>query len=158
MRILLIACGNRLRGEDGVAADAVERIGRMAPYPEIRLLHQLTPEVAAEIAGYSAVVFVDADASAREVRIEKIAPAPEAAALSHHVHPTAIVHLARSLFDFRGDAFLCHIPAMDFRPGCELTARGRRQSRRAVIAIEALLKRLTRVVTTQLEECSTCVR
>jgi len=158
MFVLLIACGNPLRRDDGVAAEAVQEIRRIASNVDIRLVHQLAPELAAEFAGYSAIVLVDADKAAGEVRIEKLGEQRASAALSHHFHPAAVVDLARSLFDFHGDAFLCHIPAMDFRPGCGLTARGRRQSRRAVIAIGTLLETLKRAHLTQAGELSTCAR
>lgn len=158
MRVLLIACGNPLRRDDGVAADVVERIGHIDPQADIRLLHQLTPELAAEFAGYSAIVFVDADEAAREARIEKLERQRSSGALSHHFHPAAIVDLARSMFDFHGDAFLCHIPAMDLSPGCGLTKRGRRQSRRAIVAIETLLETLERAPLTQSGEGSICAR
>jgi Ni,Fe-hydrogenase maturation factor len=158
MRILLIACGNRLRRDDAVAADAVEGVSRIDPHVDIRLLHQLTPEFAAELAGYSAVVFVDADAHAREVRIEKIERPRRSASLSHHFRPAAIVDLARGLFDFRGTAFLCRIPARDFRSGCGLTARGRRHSSRAMLAIKALLETLTPDLLAQPEAYSICAR
>jgi hydrogenase maturation protease len=141
MSPLLIACGNPLRRDDGVAAKAAEFLAQTAPEARIRVVHQLTPELAAELTGCSPVVFLDAGVVSRKVAIELLPPAASRAALSHYGHPAAIVSLARDLFDFRGEAFICRIPAADFRAGLSLSARGRQEAARAAAAVKALLRR-----------------
>jgi len=112
MRALVIAIGNPLRRDDGVA-HAV----RLPPGVERRDVLQLTPELAEEIAPYDAVVFIDADASAGELRIEPVNSLPSASPLTHVSKPAEIVALARALFGFSGGAYACRIPASEFSIG-----------------------------------------
>lgn len=60
--ILVVAYGNPLRGDDGLAwraADLLEQ-GELTPRIEVVRLHQLTPEVAETVRSRDAVIFVDA--------------------------------------------------------------------------------------------------
>ncbi len=107
MSALVIAIGNPLRRDDGVA-HLVKMKG-----VEKRAVLQLTPE----IAPYGTVVFVDADVNAEKVRIEPVQEAPCPAPLSHVSRPSEVVEMARALFDFSGQAYTCHIPAHDLWVG-----------------------------------------
>ncbi len=85
---------------------------------------QLTPEVAAELAGIDRVVFVDADP--RESGRVQLAPVAEAEAepLTHHSTPGGVVALARHLYGFTGVAEICRIPVADFGYGEGLSPHG----------------------------------
>lgn len=118
MRTLLIACGNSLRGDDGVAHRVLELLGASA---EARSVMQLTPELAAEMAGFDTVVFLDATVGIQTVTIENV-PKPTAAATWTHVsRPSEIVALSTALFGFRGRAVECRIPVADFTAGGRLS-------------------------------------
>src|SRR5271169_5144401 len=112
MPALVIAIGNPLRRDDGVA-----HCVRTPPGVETRAVLQLTPEIAEEIAGYDTVIFVDADVDASQVRVEAVDAAPSRAALTHASRPSEIVALARSLFGFAGEAYSCRIPVSDLSEG-----------------------------------------
>ena len=120
MKALFIALGNPLRRDDGVAHAVLELFA--ADRVESRRLLQLVPEVAADIAGCSPVVFLDADAAAEEVVLEAVKETPRGA-LTHMVAPWEVVALSRMLFGFTGPAFLCRMPANDFSPGEGLSRR-----------------------------------
>ena len=158
MRPLLIACGNPLRGDDGVAASAAALLAVTAPDARISVVRQLTPELAAALPGSSPVVFIDAAVDIREIRLEILTAATGHLLLSHHVHPAAIVNLARDLFDFRGAAFLCRIPASDLRAGVSLSVRARHQARRAAAAVEVLLRGSAGGAASRVQEYASCER
>lgn len=106
MRPLAIAIGNSLRGDDGIAHTVIERLN-----VESMAVTQLTPEIAAELAGHDPVIFIDADVRATTVEIDPVDERTCGPALTHASTPGEIVALARALFGFAGRAFLCGIPA-----------------------------------------------
>jgi len=122
MRALSIGVGNPLRRDDGAAHAVLERIGAIEGVETLGLA-QLAPEVAAEMAGYDTVVFVDADAGAVKVEVEPLCAAPAASAFTHVLTPEEIVELSRAAFGFSGRALLCRIPAEDFEFGEGLSGR-----------------------------------
>jgi hydrogenase maturation protease len=73
--VLCIAIGNPLRGDDGVAHHVLELLPQ---YEQMRVLEviQLMPELASEITGADAVIFLDADASVTEVTFEVVSDYP----------------------------------------------------------------------------------
>lgn len=103
-RCLILACGNTLRGDDGVgpklAAWAEERFRQE---PEVRVIsrQQWTPDLAEEIAAADSVLFVDASVkpppgrvrlAAISSRVDTSEPA------SHHVTANQLLGLARTLY------------------------------------------------------------
>lgn len=114
MRSLFIAIGNPLRRDDGVAQAALARLKGV----ESRVVHQLTPEMADDIAAYDVVVFIDADASASEVRIERLDSLCDGGpSITHVMGPASVVGLSMSIFGFTGQAYLCRIPVNDLSAG-----------------------------------------
>jgi len=134
---LLVASGNSLRGDDGAAQRVLELVGPEAK-AEMRSVMQLTPELAAEMAGFDTVIFLDAAADSETVTVTEV-PKPEGpASLTHVSRPSEIVALASALFDFKGRAFECRIPAHDFDTGEGLNARTEtfaREAARLVLGI-----------------------
>jgi hydrogenase maturation protease len=122
------AIGNPLRGDDGVAQHAVSLL-RGAPF--VRQVHQLTPELAADLEGMDEAVFIDADASAAAVTFEPLECAVTRPLASHHLAPSEVLLLARSYFGFRGCAYLCRIPATDFDLGKKLSAEATKHAEEA---------------------------
>jgi len=116
MRTLLVACGNTLRGDDGAAHTVLESIPPGVNHT-VRGVQQLTPELAPEIARFSRVVFIDADAEANALRIEPLKTTRPRSQLTHAATPEEVVALAAALFGFAGEAFLCRIPARHFGAG-----------------------------------------
>jgi hydrogenase maturation protease len=100
IRCLILACGNTLRGDDGVgpwmAAWAEERF---ADEPAVRIVsrQQWTPDLAADIAQSESVVFVDCavDGVPGAVRVARVQPAHLDAGLATH-HTEAAELLSRS--------------------------------------------------------------
>jgi len=110
---ILIAIGNPLRGDDGVAHFIADRLPTMRDLVRRNVL-QLTPEHAAEIASFNLAIFVDADVDALELRIENIRAEESRAPLTHVSTPGQIVAIARNVFAFSGKAYYCRVSASDF--------------------------------------------
>lgn len=144
---LLLAVGNVLRGDDGVAARALELLGGGAADVEARAVHGLTPELAEAVAGAGRVVILDADLGASGVMVEAL---PEAdlrgygagRVLSHSLTPRALIALARQLYGFAGPAWICRLPAQNLAAGVGLSAVAEAAAREGARQLAALLEAL----------------
>jgi hydrogenase maturation protease len=102
-RALLLACGNTLRGDDGVGwriVCAVEQELRHAGLTVV-MARQLLPEHAQAISAADVVVFVDCSAvtAAGTVSIVPILPAEGLPhTLTHHLDPASLLRLAHELY------------------------------------------------------------
>ncbi len=135
---LVIAIGNTLRRDDGIARHVSELLSSR-PDVETRGVLQLTPEMAEEITCYDTVIFMDADVSVKRLSIEPVAAAASHSGLTHVSRPSEIVALARALFAFSGQAYVCRIPARDLSGGEQLS---RRTKQLAVSAAQLVLETL----------------
>src|SRR3954454_8940465 len=113
-RVLIIAYGNPLRSDDGVAWRAAELLrGKFsAGEVEIECLQQLGPELAESASRSECVIFVDAAASqgsAGEVQVIELSAgsnkASEASRFCHALPPSAIVGLSERLYGSRPRAY-----------------------------------------------------
>lgn len=138
MHAVVLAIGNTLRGDDGVAARVADLLG-MRSGVEVRRVHQLTPELAEEIAQAKTLVFIDADLGAAKARLERLVPAPQRSPFTHTVTPGALVVLAEQLYGFQGVAYLCHVPAENFTEGDSLTEVAEAGARAAVECVLGLV-------------------
>ncbi|MCP9820418.1 hydrogenase maturation protease [Synechococcus sp. Cruz-9H2] len=127
---LVIGIGNPLRGDDGVgwhlAGTLADRSDRTDPSDLTALMvHQLTPELAADLVDRSGVLFIDAWLAAAAdpagAARPQLRPVPSAAtgpgSGSHHLEPGALVALADLLFDSRPAATILLVPAFAFPHG-----------------------------------------
>jgi hydrogenase maturation protease len=104
IRCLILACGNRLRGDDGIGPHLAEWAQeRFRNRPGIRVIcaQQWTPELANEIACADAAIFIDASFATAPGTIQTtpIEPAPESTAIStHHMNAAELLALCRDLY------------------------------------------------------------
>ncbi|MBZ5590992.1 MAG: hydrogenase maturation protease [Acidobacteriia bacterium] len=138
MAALVVAVGNTLRGDDGVAHRVADLLGAR-PEVDVRRVHQLTPELAEEMAHATTVVFVDADVEASAVRLERLTPNAQRAPITHTMTPNELVMLAERLYGFQGAAYLCRVPAEDFAAGGALTPVAEAGARAAARKVAELL-------------------
>ncbi|MGA7340159.1 MAG: hydrogenase maturation protease [Terracidiphilus sp.] len=104
VRCLILACGNTLRGDDGVGpwlADWAEE--HFAAQAEVRVVsrQQWTPELAEEIAGAESVIFVDSSVATAPgaVRLTPVDPGSgKPAAGAHHMDAEDLLALGRELY------------------------------------------------------------
>jgi hydrogenase maturation protease len=129
-QILIVAYGNPLRCDDGVAwraADALEN--RFSSEIEIVRLHQLTPELADAVRNFGTVIFVDAascDGSHDKpgtIRLEEIrGGTSEPARFSHVLSPKKILDLVLQLYGESPRAFVITVTGENFGHGESLSA------------------------------------
>ena len=101
---LILACGNTLRGDDGVGpwlASWAEQ--RFADDPRVRVKTQMqwTPELAEEVTACSAVIFVDCSATASpgEIELNEVqAASGDSTAGTHHLDAGQLLALSLELY------------------------------------------------------------
>ncbi|MFN9923635.1 MAG: hydrogenase maturation protease [Cyanobacteriota bacterium] len=130
---LVVGIGNPLRGDDGVGWWLARRAERLRPAPAVRLVQQLTPELAAELVGFRRVLFVaawlaPAGAAAAGPCLRPLAAATGGETCSHGWEPAQLLALARLLWPEAdtGDAWELLLPAARFDHGEGLSPQLRR--------------------------------
>ena len=117
-RCLILACGNTMRGDDGVGlwlAEWAER--RFADQPGVRVIadHQWTPELAEDVARAQSVLFIDCsvDSAPGSLRLTPVEPAAVGQGINtHHQNAAELLALSRDLFNsFPRNAHLLTIGA-----------------------------------------------
>jgi hydrogenase maturation protease len=153
--ILIIAYGNDLREDDGAGLILAERLActwRLRGTPaHLVAVHQLAPELAADILekDVTAVVFADARVSTSpgdgDVSVAPLEPAAEQSpSLGHHVQPEVLLSYARLLVaaDSLPPAWLVTVPGMAFGYGERLSEVAQAAIRRAFENQSSPLSRL----------------
>lgn len=126
--ILIIACGNKLRSDDGaglVLAETLEKAWRSVRVAVEQIaVHQLTPELAVDIAAEAVrvVVFVDTRAVGQDradanIRIEPITAGIGSSRLGHHLAPAVLLSYVQLLYGKQVSAWEVTVPGVDFSHG-----------------------------------------
>ena len=138
-RRLVIGYGNSLRGDDAAGPILADRIAALAlPGVTVLARHQLTPELAAELAACAAVVFVDATRRTA-VAVESLVPDTALPGLGHTGSPAQLLALAQALYGACPRAWLVTVPAAR-------TGFGTGLSRQAAAGVEAALAEVLRLL------------
>jgi hydrogenase maturation protease len=122
---LVIACGNSLRGDDGVghaAADIVK--SWQTPGVKVLSVHQLVPELIDEMKEVQRVLFIDAGTNNADRAFEhcNIEPKQSRRFFGHHDTPANLLALLRELDGRAPEARLLSISACSFDHDDGLTA------------------------------------
>jgi hydrogenase maturation protease len=138
--LLVIGYGNPLRQDDGAGPQVADQVAALA-LPGVRTIacHQLLPEMAAEIAGVMAVVFVDAsDDGGDSVQLRPLAASESAEVMTHAPGPATLLALAREIGGEAPPAWLLTIPATHFGYDFETTSETSQAIAVAVREVEKL--------------------
>lgn len=146
IRCLILACGNSLRGDDGVgpwlAAWAEERF-RGDGGVRVLSRQQWTPELAEEISQSERVVFVDCsiDVAPGTVRVIHVEPSSAGAGLaSHHLRPGELLALALEVYaSLPGAAVLLTVGAESMELGATLSLAAQAALPGACAAVERMV-------------------
>jgi len=142
--ILVLACGNPLRSDDGAGWRVAEalRDGAVDSAVSVHAVQQFTPELAEEISQAEMVIFVDsaADEDAGAVAVSTVAEAPASTArFTHSLTPATLLSLARRLFGAAPEkALLVTVGASRFELSEKLSEPVARAIPEAVAAIRSL--------------------
>jgi hydrogenase maturation protease len=148
-RALVLACGNALRGDDGVAMHIASclRNGLCDPDTYIHSEHQWTPELAEPISKAELVIFLDASASVEPGRIACQALQPiykSSGSLTHQTSPATLLALAETLYGaYPARAYLLTVGGASFEMAEGLSEPVRRAIPQAIERIKALLSGVT---------------
>jgi hydrogenase maturation protease len=126
--ILLIACGNSLRRDDGaglVLAELLEKSWRLGNWKLQRIsVYQLTPELAELIAAerVAAVVFFDSRVTTEKqgehgVEVHRLACESSSPSLAHYCNPETTMLYARWLKGKKVPCWKVAVPGKDFSHG-----------------------------------------
>jgi hydrogenase maturation protease len=133
--LLVIGYGNELRGDDGVGPAVARRVAEwMRPGVRALAVHQIVPELAAELASAERVVFVDAAAGEDEVRMRAVDRCDVGPVHGHAGTPGWLLAATRRLFGHAPEAWLITIPAGELGYGAGLSSA-------AEVGVQAALRR-----------------
>jgi hydrogenase maturation protease len=142
--VLVIGYGNELRGDDGVGCRVVRALATLGlPGVRARIVQQLVPELAAEMASASRVFFVDAASAGGgdEVVMDHLDPLAAAGTLGHVTNPGELLSLTRAVYGRVPEAWLVAVAGEDFALGTCLSERATTNARTALRLLRAALPR-----------------
>ena len=149
MKVLVCGYGNPFRTDDGVghllAPAVAELIASRGGEAEVRLEHQLLPEMAEEFGKYDLLAFTDArvpgTGSGKGYDIREISPDPALEGLNiHSVGPEWILALAARIWGKVPPSLLVSVEGESFDFGEGLTEACRRRMDGALAAFEEWLR------------------
>lgn len=121
MKSLLIGIGNPLRGDDGIGPFLAQNLeSEASPELQIRAVHQLSPELAADLIQVERVLFIDAEVASGVATVPTLQVLqsaqiePLCSGLSHHATPQQLLAMAQALFHRCPRATLLRVPAFNF--------------------------------------------
>lgn len=125
-RVLIIGYGSPLRGDDNVGCHVAQMLEQYyCEDQDVRVLgsHQLTPEMAEDVAASEFVLFLDAAAGSEPGEIRQIAVEPQLGPLTfaHHLQPDLLLAATMDLYGSVPRAELLTIVGAAFEMGDRLS-------------------------------------
>ncbi|MDJ0728503.1 MAG: hydrogenase maturation protease [Crocosphaera sp.] len=117
--ILIIGYGNTLRGDDGVGYKIAEIIEQWNINNITSLaVHQLTPDLAENIAQVDTIIFIDAipitDVNTAKLEIKTISINRKINNLAHHNNPEQLLSVTQAIYQKVPKAYWILVPAINF--------------------------------------------
>ena len=118
-KILIIGYGNTLRGDDGIGykiAEIIEQwnLDNITSFA----VHQLTPDLAENIAKADTVIFIDAvpitNINTANLEIKTISSNQKNNNLAHHNNPEQLLSLSQAIYQKSPRAYWILVPALHF--------------------------------------------
>jgi hydrogenase maturation protease len=136
--LLIIGFGSSMRGDDAAGPHAARLLAQQGY--RTKDVHQLTPELAEDIASAREVVFLDAhsELAPGQIAIERLTSRPNATApLEHSASPAGLLRLTRRAYGAEPMAWLIGMGGSDFELSDRLTPA-------AEIAVERAIEEIVR--------------
>jgi hydrogenase maturation protease len=141
--VLVLAVGNPLRSDDGLAWHAADELRSSGSQSEIEILkvHQLAPELAEDVSRAAQVIFVDAAATGEPgtLSCERVVGSAAGSASSHSFTPAALLQLATTLYGASPAAALVSVAGESFEHGETLSREVEQALPRLVAKIRELM-------------------
>ena len=148
MNYLVIGYGNTLRSDDSAGQLVANQIATWS-LPNVRSLavHQLTPELAEDLANADTVIFVDAVISSKQnsekIEIITLEGDDKYLHLGHIENPRSLLYLSKIVYNKSPLAYWILIPAINFDFGEEISSLTRQGITQALLAIEQIIEQTT---------------
>jgi len=146
MNAIILACGNALRGDDGIALYLAHQLYGVICDAETEIVcsHQWLPEQAEDLSRARVAVFIDASIAlpAGEIRVQPVSGegGEPAGVTSHAVTPQRLMSLAHELFGGAPErAYLITIGGSAFEHGSEFSEPVRKAVPAALQQVQDLL-------------------
>ncbi|WP_017304994.1 hydrogenase maturation protease [Spirulina subsalsa] len=143
---LIIGYGNTLRSDDGAGQKIAETVESWGLEGVSSLaVHQLTPELAAEMAQSRQVIFVDVypnTGDSNGVQVTPINPKNSHSPLGHASNPQSLLALCQVLYRVTPASYWVLIPAENFEFGESFSPLTTQNIPRALEEIQMLLSRV----------------
>jgi hydrogenase maturation protease len=140
--ILVIGCGNPLRGDDGLGRAAAEQIASwQLPDVQVLSIHQLMPELIEEMKQAPQVLFIDAEVGSSDApfRFCRLDPRKSPRIFGHYETPESLLTLLAELHEHRPTAHLMTIRGDAFGHGDALSEVARNRLEEAVTHLRCIL-------------------
>jgi hydrogenase maturation protease len=118
--VLVIGYGNDLRSDDSIGQKIANEIaGWGLSTVKSLAVHQLTPDLATNLANAELVIFVDAylPVDKFDVRIQSLLPAADYAMTGHTSDPQSLLALTQALYGHCPCAWWVTVPGVNFEVG-----------------------------------------
>jgi len=124
--IVVIGCGNPLRGDDGVGWYAVDLLEKAFKDSEIKFLkcRELMPELSADLNEAGFVLFIDASVNTQAHTVEETVVTPEgnlSAVETHQLNPAGLLAFTGALYENMPDAIMLTVKGESFEYGERLS-------------------------------------
>lgn len=141
--VLIVGYGNSLRGDDGLGPYIVEQIaGLHWPDVRTRVLLQLAPELAEEVAQADLAIFVDASMNTVDaVRVQAANELDQTDGMTHVSEVATILQLAGNVFGRSPPTWVVSVAGVNFSMGEVLSPRGKHNARQALGCVRELIMR-----------------
>ena len=144
-KVVIIACGNSQRQDDGLAHEALNQLACRTLPPQIELIHthQLFPEHASAACQADLLIFVDAAQTGTpgEIRIRQVTPGGSFPGPSHHLSPETLLTFIQQVYGAEPESYLATLCGKSFGLGEELTSATARAVPGLVSQIASLIVR-----------------
>lgn len=121
--ILVIGYGNPLRGDDAIGQKIAQIMAERLQDILVKTVHQLTPELVADISQAQLVIFIDARIGETPGTLtqEVVKSEADTGAFTHNVTPDALLRAAQTLYDAAPLGLLISITGGSFDYSFELS-------------------------------------
>jgi hydrogenase maturation protease len=143
-RILIIAYGNPLRSDDGLAWHVAERLSHLTLPSEVEIItcHLLTPELAHPVSQVATVLFIDAareGAPGHVVMSAPLEPEPFSSVFTHEMSAAAVLTVAKELYGGFAQAFAMSVCGECFDHGETVSAKVEQSLPRVVALVREFI-------------------
>jgi hydrogenase maturation protease len=140
--VIVIGYGNDLRSDDGIGQLIANTI-KSWDLPNLKSLavHQLTPELAANLANVNLAIFVDARINweSEDVQVESIVPAKSRITIGHTADARSLLALTQFLYNHFPPAWLVTVPGVNFELGDRISPIAEKGREITILKIREIL-------------------